>query len=163
MQYLDARFKVVPGMVKMSATTTTIASATATHIKGTTIDIPSGLAGDGLAVRYRVAGTKTGTNAAHVIACYVDGTAVLTLTQSAATAVDWMAEITVFWVNKAVERSYGLLIGHGLGLVTDYATGSVNCSAGVSVDLRGTSHASDSLTIDMVSVESWIYEPTATT
>lgn len=163
MQYLDARFKVVSGVVRQSATQTSISSATATHVKGTTVNLHPGEAGDGLTFRYTLAGTKTGTNAAHTVALYIGSTAVCTSTADDTSAVDWQAEFVVMFVNKAAQKVTARMLSDTADPDVQYDAGTVNCSAGISMDLRATSHASDTLTIEMVTVEKWTFEPTATT
>lgn len=162
MQTLDARFKVVKGIANQSCTTTTIASATATLIKGSTVNLLPGEAGSGLAFRYKLAGTKTGTNAAHTVALYLGSTAVCTSTADDTSAVDWVAEFTIIFTSSATQRVMATMLSDTADPDVQYDTGTTNCSAGIAMTLKATSHASDSLTIDMITVEKWNYEPMST-
>lgn len=164
MQYLDARFKVVPGILNMSGTTTTTSSTTAAEIKGSRINLAPGFAGDGVGIRYKIAGTKSAANGTLAVKLYVDGTAVLTLTSATTSSnVDWMADMTLFFVNEASQRACGFMMNLGLVPRVDYATGTVNCTSGVPVYLTATcSNGSDTVTVDMVDIRGWVFEPTAT-
>jgi len=162
MQTMDARFKVTPSIVNMTATTTTIASATASLIKGTTINLQPREAGDGLTFRYKLGGTQTGTNAAHVIALYIGSTAVSTLTADAATAVDWTAEFTITFVNHTAQKVVAWHLQDTEDPDVSYDAGTVDCSGGATMCLKGTSHGSDTLTIELVTVERWDFSPTST-
>ncbi len=162
MQSLDARYKVTPSIVQQTCTQTTIASATATAVTGSKVTIQPREAGDGLTFRFRCSGTKTGTNAAHVISLYINSTAVCALTADDATAVDWVAEFTLVFVNVAAQKVMGTISSDTTDCGADYAAGTVDCSAGATIQLYGTSHASDSLTIELVTVERWDFSPMAT-
>ena len=164
MQYLDARFKVVPGVLSMSNTTTTTSSTTAATIKGSTLNLKPGFAGDGYGLRYKIAGTKSAANGTLAIKLYVGTTAVLTLTSATASSdVDWMADMTLFFVNESTQRACGFMMNLGLVPKVDYATGTVNCTSGAPVYLTATcSNGSDTVTVDMVDVRGWVFEPTAT-
>ena len=157
MQTLDARFKATVGLVNQTATATTIASATASLIKGTTVYINPREAGQGLTFRYKLSGTQTGTNAAHVIALYLGSTAVCTLTADAATAVDWFAEFTIVFVSHAVQKVMGWHIQDTEDAEVNYAAGTTDCSGGITMAVYGTSHGSDSLVCELVTVEKWNY------
>jgi hypothetical protein len=162
MQSLDARFKVTPGIVNQTATTTTIASATATVITGTKVYINPREAGNGLTFRYKLSGTQTGTNAAHVITLYLGSTAVCALTADAATAVDWFAEFTIVFVSHKVQKVMGWHLQDTEDAEVNYAAGTVDCSGGITMAVYGTSHASDSLACELVTVEKWQYSPMTT-
>jgi hypothetical protein len=159
---LDAKFKHTSAVVQQTATTTTIASGTATVIKGTKVYINPREAGDGLTFRYKLAGTQTGTNAAHVITLYLGSTAVCALTADAATAVDWVAEFTIIFVNTKAQKVMGWHLQDTEDAEVNYAAGTVDCSGGITMAVYGTSHSSDSLACEMVTVEKWVYSPMAT-
>ena len=163
MNNLNERFKVTPSIVNMTGTATTIATATATLIAGTSINIKPREAGSGMAFRFKLAGTKTGTNAAHTVVLYLGSTAVNTLTADAATAVDWMAEFTIIFTNFTAQQTMGMLLVDSEDPEVNYAAGTVDCSGGVNMYLMATSHASDSLVIQMATVERLDFYPMSTT
>lgn len=163
MQTIDDRFFVTPKIVKQTATTTTIASTTATAITGMTINLHPGEASAGLTYRFTIAGTATGTNAAKTILLVINGTTVQTLTADAATAVDWMAQLTLVFTGGATQRCFGYHLQDTEDPDVQYDTGAVNTQGGAVIQLQATSHGSDSLTINMGIIEMWNYEPMATT
>jgi hypothetical protein len=162
MQTIDQRFFVTPKIIKQTATTTTIATGTATNITGMRIVLHPGQAGDGLTFRFTLAGTQTGTNAAHTILLVINGTTVQTLTADAATAVDWTAEFVLVFTGGATQRCIGKHFQDTEDPDVQYDTGAVNTQGGATIQLQATSHASDSLTVDLGIIEMWDASPMAT-
>ncbi len=162
MQTIDQRFSVTPKIVKQMATTFTLASATATAITGMKLYLHPGEANAGLTYRFTMAGTKTGTNAAHTIIVDINGTTIMTQTADAASAVDWMSQITLVFTGGATQRCMGLLISDTEDPDVQYDAGTVNTQGGATITLKATSHGSDSLTVNFGIIESWNYEPMAT-
>lgn len=163
MNTLDARFKVTPSIANQSAKQTTPTTAVLTEVVGSKVYVHPRQAGDGLTFRWRLAGTKTGTTAAHTVALYINGTAVLTLTADDNTAVDWVADITVIFVNISAQKAMGTLLSDTADPDVDYAAGTVDCSSGATLSIKTNTTSTDTVTHEMVTVEKWEFSPMAKT
>ena len=108
-----------------------------------------------LTYRIKLAGTKTGANAAMLVKLKLGSTTVMTLTADDATAVDWVAEFNLMIVNSHNQKISGLFLANTADPEVDYAAGAVDLSAGAELVPQITSaHASDTVTCEMCTVES---------
>lgn len=153
---LDERFGVVPQIVAAGGTQVSQAGADTSAVTESKVNVPSKPPA-GLTYRFKLAGTKTGANAAHTVTLVLGSTTLQTLTADAATAKDWVAEFTVRFNSANVQKVMGLLSGDELDAICEYDAGAVDCSAGAALQCKVTSgHASDTVTAEMVTVERWV-------
>jgi hypothetical protein len=164
MQTLDARFKVVKGVLNQSATQTdTGTSATEKEVVGSRINLHPGEAGDGQTFKWTLGGAiGAGGNAAAVIKLYANGTAICTQTMAQSDAKDWFCTIICVTVNKAVQKSIGFICQQGEESAANYEAGAVDLSAGGALYLKiGSGHSSDSIQAEVCIVEKWDFAPMA--
>jgi hypothetical protein len=110
----------------------------------------------GLTYRIKMAGTKTGANAAMLVKLQIGATTVLTLTADDSTAVDWVAEIMLMICDTKNQKASGHLLANTTDVEADYAAGTVDLSAGAAMVPQITSaNAGDTVTCESVTVESW--------
>jgi hypothetical protein len=159
MSNLDERFKSVPGIISQSCTQTSTVNADK-DVVGSSIDVPAKpLAGT--AYRIKMAGTKTGANAAFTLDLHLAGTNLITLTSDDASAVDWSAEFMVIFVDAKNQRVMGTLDSNTTDCEVDYAAGTVDCTAGGELKaVLASGNAGDTVTVEMVTVEAWQLELT---
>ena len=154
MPQLDERFKETISVVAAGCAQVSTANAAA-DVPESKVAIPMKPA-PGLTYRIKAAGTKTGANNAMVVYLKIGATQVLTLTADDATAVDWVAEIVVRFTAYNAQKIMGILLTNTADPETDYAAGTVDCSAGADMVLQvASANASDTVTCEMVTVEKW--------
>lgn len=149
---LYERFVTPVHGIVASTVQTSISSATARRISGSSIAVQP-KPGPPLTYRINLAGTKTGTNAAHTVTLVLGNTVVMTLTADDTTAVDWTAEFIITWKDHKNQRILGRMQSNGLDCECDYAAGTVDCSNATEMHCAATSHASDTLTCEMVIID----------
>lgn len=158
-QSLDARFKLTSGIISQSATQTdTGTSATVKKVVGTTVFLHPKQAGNGTTLKFVLGGARAaGGNGNFTVALYANGTAICTLTSTANTqAKDWFAEIVCVFTSGAVQKSIGRLAQMDEDASAAYEAGAVDCSGGVTLDVRiGSGNASDSIQAEVAYVEMW--------
>ena len=153
---LNERFATIPEIAAAGCTQYTEGDASALKVADGLVNVPQKPTA-GLTYRFVLAGTKTGANAAHTVTLVLGGTTLMTLTADAATAVDWMAEFVVRFVDATNQKVMGRLSSSGLDAIADYAAGTVDCSAGNDLCPYITAgNSSDEVTCEMVTVEKWI-------
>ena len=153
---LDSRFNVVPSIENAGGTQTSQAGAATSTVTGSSVNVPN-KPESGLTYRIKVAGTKTGTNAAMKVHVKLGASQVLSLTAPGNTAVDWVAEATIRFETYNVQKVAGYLLSNAAAVVADYAAAAVDCSAGAELLAQIQSqHASDTVTAEIVSIESWV-------
>jgi len=81
----------------------------------------------------------------------------MTLTADDATAVDWVAEFVIRFIDATNQKVMGWMISNTTDGECDYASGTVDCSAGNDLCPYITAgNSSDTVTCEMVTVEKWI-------
>jgi hypothetical protein len=131
------------------------AANTTTDVTDGKVNIPA-KPPKGLMYRIKMTGTKTGANNAMLVKLQIGATAVITLTADDATAVDWVAEITLYICDTKNQKASGYLLTNTADPEVDYAAGTVDLSAGaVMVPQITSANASDTVTCESVTVESW--------
>lgn len=154
---MDALFYEVPKVVAASSTTLTDATVAGTAIPASIINLLPGEAGEGLTFRFTLAGTKTGTNAAHIIYTYLGSTAIQTLTADDTTAVEWMATIVVRFSSGAAQKVMGMLSKDTADPDVSYDAGTTSAIGGNTLKLvLAAGHTSDSVTCELITVERWV-------
>ena len=155
MSQLDERFNSV---VKILAATNTQYSAAndTTDIADAKVYVPNKPPA-GTTYRVKMTGTKTGTNAAMKVHLKIGSTQVVSLTAPGNTAVDWVAEFLIRFTDSKNQRASGSFLSNAAAVVVDYAAGTVDLSAGAALVAQIQSqHASDTVTCESCTVESWI-------
>lgn len=110
----------------------------------------------GLTYRIKLAGKKTGANAAMVVYLKLNATQVITLTADDVTGVDWVAEILIRITDTKNQKVSGYFLAKTADPDVDFALGTVDLSAGAEmVPQIKSAHASDTVTCEMCTVESW--------
>lgn len=143
---------VINGSRVQQSTTTTAAD-----VYGSQVYLLPGECEDGLVLRWTVAGTLTGGNAAFTLKLYLDSTLLQTMTSDAATAGDWFAMVTMYCAGGAVEK-----IGSTLLLDTEdpdvqFDAGTTSLQNGGTLKLVITSgNSGDTVTSDMCFVERFL-------
>jgi len=155
MKNLKDRFK---SLVAIEATTNdqvSQAGAGTKDISDVKVSIPNKPPA-GLCFRVKLAGTKTGANAAMAVKIKIGSTVVITLTADDGSAVDWVAEFLIRISNSKVQKCSGFFLANTAEPDVDYAAGAVDLSAGADLVPQITSgHASDTVTCEMATVESF--------
>jgi polygalacturonase len=155
MNNLDARFKVVPGIVAASNTQTSQAAAGTSDVTGSKVLVPAKPPA-GLTFRFKCAGTKTGANAAAVLHLKIGATQAVSITFDDVTAVEWLAEITVRFTDASNQKIMGYVLNDTCDPAIEYAAGTVDCKGGAEMVLQiQSADAGDTVTVEMVTVESW--------
>lgn len=110
--------------------------------------------GPPLSYRYTLAGTNTGTNGSWTIALVLNGTTLMTLTAAATTASDWVADFVILFKDSKHQRVLGKISQNAEDCVSDYAAGTVDCSAGAPLIVQiASGHSSDTITCEMIVIE----------
>ena len=108
----------------------------------------------GTVYRVKLAGSKSGANAAFTVTLKLGATQVITLTSDDGSAVDWCAEIMLMITSSNTQKVYGSLLLNTADPEVDYAAGTVDLTAGAELVPQITSgHASDTVTCEMCTVE----------
>ena len=160
MQSLDARFKLTKAIVSQSATQTdTGVTATVKSVVGTKVALHARQAGNGTSLKFVLGGARgAGGNGAFTVALYANGTAICTQTAAQNDAKDWYCEIVCVCVTSASQKCIGFIAQQGEESAANYAAGTVDCSGGVTFEIKiGSGHGSDSLQAEVAYVEMWDY------
>jgi hypothetical protein len=151
---LDERFKSVPAIVSQSCTQTSTEN-TAADVTGSKVGVDVKPVA-GLAYRIRMAGNSGGGNAAHTVLLILGSTTLMTLTQDAAAAADYVAQFDVLFKNAKAQRVMGKMDSDTQDCECDYAAGTVDCTSAKDLKVQIKSgHASDTVTCELVTVEKW--------
>ena len=151
---LDERFKVVPGIISQSCTQTSTTNSDA-DVTGSSINIPANVTA-GTAYRITLCGVNSGGNANSTVDLHLAGTNLITLTTDAVTASDYTATFVVIFTTPKAQRAMGTMSSNSLDCECDYAAGTVDVSAGGTLKaVINSGNASDTITTEMVLVESW--------
>jgi hypothetical protein len=156
---LTSRFDNLVKVVNQSCTQLSSSSTTAQIVYGSTVTLEAGEVQAGMTFRWKCSGTKTGTNAAHTVALWASNasSALLTLTVDDATAVDWAAEINLVFYGGSQQKCWGYILNDTADAEVNYAAATNSCKEGVTFTLKMASgHASDTVTVEVCTVESWI-------
>jgi hypothetical protein len=155
---INNRFQNAVHVVNASCTQLTVDDAAAAEIYGSKVTLLPGEAADGLTFRWSLAGTKTGTNEAHVVNLMssLSDTPLLTLTADDTSAVDWTATIIMRIYGGALQKIMGFMSGNTTDCECDYAAGTASLKDGAKLFLTLDGHTSDSVTAEMCVVESWV-------
>ncbi len=149
---LNERF-IAPIALEAKATTTYSAVNETEDIVLSKVNVPA-KPSPGLTYRFKLAGTKTGANAAMSVVLKLGSTAVMTIAADDGTAVDWYCEFTIIFEAANRQRVMGFFLADTADPGVDYAAGTVDCSAGVQLMAQVISgHASDTVTCNIVTVE----------
>lgn len=129
------------------------ATNTTTDIALAKVGVPS-KPEPGTVYKIKLAGSKSGANAAMLVKLKLGSTTIMTLTADDGTAVDWVAEFTVIIVSAKAQRTVGHFLSNTADPEVDYAATTVDLSAGADLVPQITSaHASDVVTCAMCTVE----------
>ena len=152
MSDLNSRFE--KGVYGKARTTTQYSAVnTTTDIAEAKVVVPAKPARNST-YRVKMAGTKTGANAAMSVALKLGGTAVMTMAADDGSAVDWVAEFNLMIVNSGNQKVSGFFLADTADPGVDYAAGAVDLSAGAElVPQIICAHASDTVTCEMCTVE----------
>lgn len=121
---------------------------------GTYIHFGEGEFSNGLALRFTMGGSKSGANSAMIVHLSVGGTQVVSITADDATAVEWMAMITVAAKTVAAQRCVGQVLTDTADPAIEYAAGTVDCKLGVNIKAQIQSqNAGDTVTCEYCLVE----------
>jgi hypothetical protein len=153
---MDALFYEVPKVVNASGTSVTNTGATPLLVPASQVYLLPGEAGEGLTFRFRLAGSKTGTNAVWTLTLVLSGTAIFTLACDGTAAVDWVADLTCRFNNGASQRTMGTIQQLTEDSSAGYEAGTVNVTGGGVLGVYLTTHSSDVITIDLITVERWV-------
>lgn len=156
---INNRFSNAVHVINASCTTQTNATTTGLEVYGSRVTLNPGEAQDGLTFRWNVAGTKTGTNAAHTLSLYstLSGTPLMTLTADDNTQVDWTAEFILRCYGGAVQKVMGTMASKTTDCECDYAAGTAGLKNGAELYLAvAAGHTSDSVTTEMCVTEAWV-------
>ena len=144
---------VIGSIVSVGTTQTSQAGAATSTVTGSTVSVPAGHAAAGQVYTWEMAGTKTGANNAMVVHLKLDGTQVMSLSASDATAADWVARFKCYLTAADAQKIHGELIVNGKVAVSDYAAGAVDISGAVDLITQITSaNAGDTVTSEVVTV-----------
>jgi hypothetical protein len=112
----------------------------------------------GLTYRFKLGGTKTGTDAAHTAILVLNGTTVMTLTSDDSSAGDWFAEFTIRFADSNNQKIMGEMHSKSDDYDVDYAATTINCTIGATLEAKiGNGHTSDITYCEMLTVEKWIF------
>lgn len=144
-------------IVGQSNTTATVTGATSGDATGSSITLPAGWFATGKTLKWTVAGTKTGANAAMRVHLYLLDADVMTITSSAVTAADWRA---VFYLSSksgtASQNAVGCFNANAVTPTCDYAAVTKTVSDSTVAKIRIESqNASDTVTSEYVLIEHW--------
>lgn len=156
---INNRFTNAVHVVNASCTQRSNATTTSAEVYGSRVALNPGEAQDGLTFRWTLAGTKTGTNAAHTIELYstLSGTPLMTLTADDATAVDWTGGFILRCYGGAVQKVMGTMPSNTTDFECDYAAGTAALKDGAELWVGVTSgHTSDTVTTEMCITEAWV-------
>lgn len=149
---LNERFENVVHGVAWNTTQYTATNET-TDIDNAKVNVPA-KPGPNLTYRIMMAGTKTGANAAMSVALKLGSTAVMTIAADDGTAVDWVAEFLITFINAKSQKVLGRFLADTADPGVDYAAGTVDCSAGAQlVPQIISAHGSDTVACEMATVE----------
>lgn len=156
---ISNRFSPAVHVVNFSSTTLTVSDAVATEVYGSSFNLEPGMAAAGMGFRWTIAGTKTGTNEAHVVNLMstLSSTPLLTLTADDTSAVDWQAVITLVLTGGASQKISGIMISNTTDGETDYATGTASLKGGAKLYVTIDGHTNDDVTADFCILEAWQY------
>ena len=145
---------ITPMSIARIGTVSTPAAASATvKVAASEVLVPA-KPPENLTYRFKLAGTKTGANAAFTMTLVLGTTTLMTLTDDDGSAVDWAAEFVIIFKNSAVQKVFGTLLLNTADPEVDYAAGAVNCGNGLPLFVNVISgHGSDTVTCEMVTVE----------
>lgn len=156
MKNLNERFSVIPEIVAQSTRETNFTgSGTTAYVTDGSVNVPANPP-RGLAYRITCWGTKTGTNAIHMVNLVLAGTELISVEADDTTAVDWIAQILVIFHSPKVQRAAGHIASESLDCGADVADGSIDCSAGATLKLQLEKHTSDDVTCDGLVIEKWV-------
>ena len=154
MRELSGRF-LEPVSVAAATMTQYSATNTTTDIAEAKVVIPSKPPA-GLTFRVKLAGTKTGANAAMIVHLKLGATQVLSLTADDVTAVDWTVEIILRLKTPKAQKVSGRLLANTADPSVDYADGTVDVSAGaILVPQIQSQHGSDVVYCEFCTIETW--------
>lgn len=154
---IDERFGVTPEIVAGSNTQYSEALVATEACPASRVNIPAKPPA-GLTYRYKLAGTKSGENAAHTVLLCLNGATVMTLTADDATEVDWFAEFTIRFTDPKNQKIMGEMHVDTADFDVDYAAGTEDCTAGGVLEFKITNgHTSDITTCEMLTCEKWIF------
>jgi len=154
---LNERFGCIPEIVAGSNTQYSEATVATEACPKSRVNVPN-KPPSGLTYRYKLGGTKSGANVAHTVLLVLGGTTVMTLTADDATAVDWVAEFTIRFTDPKNQKVMGHMISNTTDGESDYAAGTVNCTAGAVLEVKITNgHTSDTTTLEMLTCEKWVF------
>lgn len=146
---------VTPQIIYQSAETFNTGDAETVALAN--IYMPKGTMAPGTTFRVTVSGVKAGTADTGQIALSLNGTAVLTLTCGANTAVDFLCVGTVIQKSPKVQESCGVWLHETEDAAVNRDAGAVDCSGDTTftVSMINTS-ASDEMTVYSVTIEYWL-------
>lgn len=151
---LDGRF-ISPIAIEAQSGTQYSATNATTDIAETKVNIPA-FPPKGLCYRVKMAGTKSGANAAMSVILQIGATAVMTIAADDGTAVDWVAEFVIMITSVKTQKVTGHFLADTADPGVDYSDGTVDLSAGAAmVPQIVSAHGSDVVYCEMCTVESW--------
>jgi hypothetical protein len=151
----------IPMVVAQSNVASTTGDAETIDVTGSSLTIPKGFFAPGMAFRFTLAGSRTGTAGASTIVIDINGTDVISLAVPTNTAVDWTAQFVVCeHTNFKNQNCFGTVHASATVLsISDYAAATVDVSEETVIKAQMTlANASDSVTCSYVLVECWIVE-----
>ena len=157
MPNINERFSATPEIVAGSNTTYSEATVATEACTDSRVNVPAKPQA-GLTYRYKLAGTKTGTNVAHTVLLVLNGATVMTLTADATSEVDWFAEFTIRFADSKNQKIMCEMHQDSEDYDVDYAAGTEDCTAGGTLEVKITNgHTSDITTCEMLTCEKWIF------
>lgn len=147
----------LPIVIAQIASTETQAGSGSSDIVGSTITTVGTWLSAGKAIKWTIAGTKTGANAAMKVHLYLKDGTVMSLTASDAVAGDWIASFILYAKSAVSQNVVGELKSNAKSVITDYATSNKDTSVAVSAKVKIESqNAGDTVTSEYTLIEHWV-------
>ena len=146
----------IPLVIAHGATQTSATNGTA-DVTGSSLTLASGWLKAGKSIRWTIAGTISGTNAAKSVILYVDDAAIITLTTASVDAGSWQAVLTLHeYTDAANQKCTGVLCVNNSKTICAYVADTTDFADGGATTVKAqivSGNAGDTIKSEVVLIE----------